>query len=118
MALIDAGVPLTDYIIGCTAGSSSSYASNDESADPLLDMNQTEEGDLPCLTVATLGKTDNIALLQMESKVQLKRLEGMLAVAIDGCAQLREIMDNVVRKWGREQIRKQADASGGVRVDE
>jgi exosome complex component RRP41 len=102
LALIDAGIPMRDYICACTAGSTSSYSSNDERADPLLDLNNIEEQELPFLTVATLGDTDDVSVLVMETRVQMGRLEGMLAVGVDGCKQVREILDQVVRKRGVE----------------
>jgi exosome complex component RRP41 len=104
LALIDAGVPMPDYICACTAGSTSSYASNDEAADPLLDLNLLEEQELPFLTVATVGESDKVAVCVMESRVQLGRLEGMLAVGVDGCKQVRSIMDNVVRRQGKKVL--------------
>ncbi len=100
LALIDAGIPMKDYICACTAGSTSSYSSNDESADPLLDLNMTEEQELPFLTVATLGGTDSVCVLVMETRVQVGRLEGMLAVGVDGCKQVRDVLDGVVRAKG------------------
>lgn len=104
LALIDAGIPMSDYIVACTAGSTSSYASNDENADPLLDLNQLEEQELPFLTVGTLGAGERISVLVMESRVQLSRLEPMLAVAVDGCKQVREILDRVVRAHGKKML--------------
>ncbi|KAL1878134.1 hypothetical protein VTK73DRAFT_8014 [Phialemonium thermophilum] len=104
LACIDAGIPMTDYIAACTAGSTSTYAANDEGADPLLDLNHQEEQELPSLTVATLGNTDRVAVLVCESRVQVSRLEGMLAVGVDGCKQVREILDGVVRQKGRRMI--------------
>ncbi len=104
LALIDAGIPMSDYICACTAGSTSSYSSNDESADPLLDLNLMEEQELPFLTVATLGGSDKVAVCVMESRVQMGRLEGMLAVGVDGCKQVRTIMDGVVRRQGKKVL--------------
>ncbi|KAI1003014.1 hypothetical protein K3495_g5190 [Podosphaera aphanis] len=104
LALIDAGIPMRDYICACTAGSTSSYSSNDEKADPLLDLNNLEEQELPFLTVATLGATDEISVLIMETKVQMGRLEGMLAVAADGCKQVRQILDGAVRAKGARTL--------------
>ena len=100
LALIDAGIPMKDYICACTAGSTSSYSSNDESADPLLDLNAQEELELPFLTVGILGESDSVSVLVMETKVQAGRLEGMLAVGVDGCKQVREVLDGVVRERG------------------
>jgi exosome complex component RRP41 len=102
LALADAGIPMRDYICSCTAGSTSSYSSNDESADPLLDLNSTEELELPFLTVATLGASDEVSVLVMETRVQVGRLEGMLAVAVDGCKQVRDLLDGVVRTRGKK----------------
>ncbi|CAL3972212.1 unnamed protein product [Diplocarpon coronariae] len=104
LALIDAGIPMRDYVCACTAGSTSSYSSNDEKADPLLDLNASEEQELPFLTVATVGKSDDVAVLVMETRVQVGRLEGMLAVGVDGCKQVRDIMDMVVRERGQRML--------------
>lgn len=112
LAAIDAGIPMTDYIAACTAGSTSSYAANDESADPLLDLNLQEEQELPSLTVATLGTTDKVVVLVCESRVQVGRLEGMLAVGVDGCKQVRAILDGVVREKGARMIREGAIDKG------
>jgi len=104
LALIDAGIPMRDYICACTAGSTSSYSSNDEKADPLLDLNNMEEQELPFLTVATVGNSDDVVVLVMENRVQVGRLEGMLAVGVDGCKQVREILDGVVRERGSRML--------------
>lgn len=106
LALIDAGIPMPSYICACTAGSTSSYSSNDEKADPLLDLNLSEEQELPFLTVATAGEGDGdgVVALVMETRVQAGRLEGMLAVGVDGCKQVREILDGVVRSRGKKTL--------------
>ena len=104
LALIDAGIPMSDYIVACTSGSTSSYLSNEESADPLLDLNGTEEQELPFLTVGTLGAGEKVSVLVMETRVQIERLEGMLAVGVDGCKQVREILDEVVRRQGKKLL--------------
>lgn len=108
LAAVDAGIPMADYVAACTAGSTSSYAAGDDSADPLLDLNHQEETELPGLTVATLGSSDRVVVLNCESRVQASRLEGMLAVAVDGCKQMRTILDRVVRERGRRMIREGA----------
>ena len=104
LALIDAGVPMSDYLVACTAGSTASYAANDEAADPLLDLNSLEEQELPFLTVGCLGEKEDVTVCVMETKVQMVRLESMLAVGVDGCKQVREILDNVVRAHGKSML--------------
>ncbi|TAQ86903.1 hypothetical protein B7494_g4787 [Chlorociboria aeruginascens] len=100
LALIDAGIPMSAYLTACTSGSTSSYSSTEENADPLLDLNGLEEQELPFLTVATVGGGDEVVVLVMESRVRVERVEGMLAVGVDGCKQVREILDGVVREKG------------------
>ena len=100
LALIDAGIPMTDYLVACTAASSASATESDVS-DPLLDLNNLEEQELPFLTVGTYGKTDRVSVLVMESRVRMEKVEGMLAVGIDGCKRMREILDGVVKGYGK-----------------
>jgi len=106
LALIDASIPMSDYIAACTAGSTSSYSSNDESADPLLDLNGQEEQELPFLTVGTVGATEDVSVLVMETRVQIQRLESMLAVGVDGCKQVKRILDQIVRAHGKSMLQK------------
>ena len=107
LALIDAGIPMSDYIVACTSGSIPSYSSDDpdrEAADPLLDLSGQEELELPWLTVGTLGAGERVSVCVMETKVRIERLEGMLAVGIDGCKQVKEILDGVVRRKGKTML--------------
>lgn len=113
LALVDAGIPSADFVVACTAGSTAVYAvtenssgdSNDgEAADPLLDLNGTEEQDLPFLTVATLGGTDRVVALVCETRVSVQRIESMLAVAVDGCKQIRGVLDASVRRQGKAML--------------
>jgi exosome complex component RRP41 len=118
LALVDAGIPMADYIAACTAGSTSTYAAADENADPLLDLNAQEEQELPFLTVGTLGTTDKVAVLVCESRVQISRLEGMLAVGVDGCKQVRQFLDRVVKDKGSRMVTEGAVEKGdGMDLD-
>jgi exosome complex component RRP41 len=110
LALIDAGVPMRDYLVAATAGSVplgtvSAGAQGAEQAEPLLDLNGQEELELPFLTVATVGASERVSVLVMESRVRVERVEGMLAVAVDGCKQVRQVLDGVVRGKGKEVLR-------------
>ncbi|OAA62862.1 Ribosomal protein S5 domain 2-type fold protein [Niveomyces insectorum RCEF 264] len=112
LAAVDAGIPMSDYVAACSAGrpatddDSSSNSNNDSrvAADPLLDLNLQEEQELPSLTVATLGASDRVVALVCESRVPAARLESMLAVAVDGCKQVRALMDRVVRESGQQTL--------------
>ncbi|OLL23522.1 Exosome complex component ski6 [Neolecta irregularis DAH-3] len=98
LALVDAGVPMTDYVCACNAGCLQD--------DVLLDLNNIEENDLSWCTVATLGKSGQVTLLQMENKVQMERFETIMAVAISGCEQIHTIMDDTVRRTSKGFLEK------------
>jgi len=121
LALIDAGIPMSDYLTSCTAGlTTSSTASaaprpqaaipglsnlgDDDVDDPLLDLNGLEEQELPFLTVATLGQGEKVVVCVLETRVQMGRLEEMLAVGVEGCKRVRGILDNVVRTQGSKMV--------------
>ncbi|KIW00755.1 hypothetical protein, variant [Verruconis gallopava] len=121
LALIDAGVPMSDYLTACTAGSTVNAAASrsaprpqaalpglsnlaDDVEDPLLDLNSLEEQELPYLTVGTLGATDKVVVCVLETRMHAHRLEEMLAVGVDGCARIREILDSVVRAHGKKTL--------------
>lgn len=109
LALIDAGIPLVDYMVSVTSGSAVTFATGEEQADPMLDLNTLEENDLPCLTVACLGTSEKIGLLHMESRVRMERLEEMVAVGVSGCASLRGILEGVVKRHGKAILLKQGE---------
>ncbi|KAI1632519.1 ribosomal protein S5 domain 2-like protein [Biscogniauxia mediterranea] len=115
LALVDAGVPMADYLVACTAGSTSAHAAADEhdGADPVVDLNAQEEQELPCLTLATLGASDRVAVLVCESsRVQVSRLEGMMASAADACKGVRAFLDRVVRDKGARMVAEGAVEKG------
>lgn len=102
-----------------------------ESLDPLLDMSLPEEQELPHMTVATskspLAGQDEmvddeddedrmISIVQMESGVHFSYLETMFAVGIDGCKQVRQVLNGVLKAAGRRILA--GDESGGNALDE
>lgn len=105
-------------MVACTAGSTIAAATittttstggaqddEEEESDPLLDLNGTEEQELPFLTVGTLGAgEERVGVLVMESRVPVGQVEGMLAVGVDGCKQVREILDGVVQGHGKRLL--------------
>lgn len=105
LALIDAGVPMKDYLVACTAGlTRPAGGGGDGDVDPLLDLNGSEEVEVPFLTVGTVGAGERVSVCVMESRVRVERVEGMLAVGVDGCKQVREVLDGVVRERGRRVV--------------
>lgn len=99
---------MSDYIVACTSGTTTTTSmpipdpenSTSDPSDPLLDLNASEEQELPWLTVATVGAGEMVSVLVLEKRVRPEWVEGMLAVGVDGCKQVREILDQVVRRHG------------------
>lgn len=114
LALVDAGIPMPGLLCACTAGMSGSASTpkdprNDE-LDPLLDLSAPEEQELPVLTVGTTTavpvgenamETDEedmkVSVLNMDSKVHCSYVESMLAVGVDGCKRVREVVDGIIK---------------------
>ncbi|KAK0280503.1 Exosome non-catalytic core component [Friedmanniomyces endolithicus] len=104
LALIDAGVPMSDYVSACTVASAPSSDQSLDEQDPLLDLNGLEEQELPFLTVGISGEEGKVLVLLMETRVQVARVEAMVSVGLDGCRQIRGILDGVVREHGRKVL--------------
>jgi exosome complex component RRP41 len=97
LALVDAGIPMVDYVCACTAGCLGK--------DPVLDLNHAEESsESPKLTVAILPKTGRVNLLQMESRIHIDMFENVVTLATEGCAQIHQILEGVTRDRAREQL--------------
>jgi len=114
---------MSDYLTSCTAGLTSSttnstpavktqsaipglnnLGSDEDVDDPLLDLNGLEEQELPYLTVATLGEGEKVVVCVLETRVQMGKLEEMLAVGVSGCKRVRGILDEVVRAQGKRMV--------------
>lgn len=65
MALVDAGIPMLDYVCACSAGCIDKV--------PVLDLNNLEESaDTPELTVAILPRTGKVNLVEVQKKSKKK----------------------------------------------
>ena len=90
LALIDAGIPMKDYVCAC----SSSFI-NDV---PIVDINHLEESSgRPEYLVATLPKSDQMVFVSMNGRLHEDHLEKVMDIAIKGCKDVHEILDNAVR---------------------
>lgn len=91
LALIDAGIPIKEYVCACTA----SLANNEK---PMLDISHEEEilGG-PTLTIAAMPISGKIVLMEMSQRFHLDHLEKVLKKAVEGCKDIRQILDEAVR---------------------
>ncbi|KAJ3287601.1 Exosome complex component RRP41 [Rhizoclosmatium sp. JEL0117] len=90
LALMNAGIPMYDYVVAASAG----FGSNT----PILDVNYTEEGlDVPVVTVGVMPRSGKVVLLNLESRLHLDEFEKVLTLAKDGCTQMYQVLDEAVR---------------------
>jgi len=91
LALIDAGIPMTDFVCACSAG-----VWNEKL---ILDLNLIEEGaDVPVLSVAVLPKSGKVLMVGLEERIHMEFLEGVLGVAKGGAMQTAGVLEECVRE--------------------
>lgn len=92
LALINAGIPMKDFVIGCSVGFINKTA--------LLDLNYFEKGaGCTCVHVAIYPKTKKVALVHMEDKLPLDNLEGMINLASQGCDEIYQTLKQDVKEY-------------------
>ncbi|KAJ3330655.1 Exosome complex component RRP41 [Blyttiomyces sp. JEL0837] len=97
LALIDAGVPMQDYVVACSSGFANGSA--------ILDTNFLEEtADVPIVTVALLPTNGKVVLLEMESRLHLNAFPEVLNLATEGCKQIALQMQNHIRHAAKPKI--------------
>ena len=91
LALIDAGIPLKDYVCACSASFIRDTA--------LVDLNHLEEsGSNPELVIATLPKSnDQIVFLEINSRLHEDNLCDVVNCAVSGCQDIFQILQKAVR---------------------
>jgi len=91
LALVDAGIPLKDYVTACTASLVVDT--------PLVDISSLEATTGgPELTLAAHPKSGQIVLLEMSHRFHIDHLAEVIDVAMEGCKNIYTIMDQAVRR--------------------
>ena len=81
LALLEAGIPCTDFVVSCTAGHLDKTA--------LLDLNYEEENSGgPVISVSMLPSTANLLTTELTSKMSVDAFEETLVLAQAGCVQI------------------------------
>ncbi|XP_063237826.1 exosome complex component RRP41 [Bacillus rossius redtenbacheri] len=92
LALVDAGIPMTEYMCACTAG----LANGDV---PLVDVSHLEETlGGPCLTVAAMPLSGQISLMEMTQRFHVDHLPKVMSTALQGCRDIYQILDRAIRE--------------------
>lgn len=107
LALINAGIPMLDFVCAVTGGV--------HSTSPLLDLTTLEENDVPHVTVAIMPKTGKVALVTMETRLHVDRFEEIFRLAGEAGKVLHREMKSAV--MGRTSGLVDAMGSQGTGVD-
>lgn len=100
LALLDAGIPMKDFVCACSAG----YATALDMEKALVDLNLREESPFagqPAvqLTAAMLPQRRTLVLSQCEARLpSFDVMERVLETAMDGCQAIFQIMQAAVRE--------------------
>ncbi|XP_071448299.1 exosome complex component RRP41 [Hetaerina americana] len=105
LALIDAGIPLHEYVTSCTtvlapppAVASWDEEKREEGEVPLVDASHREEtSGSPTITVAALAESGRLVLCQVGQRLHLDRMNRALQNALQGCKDVRDVLDAAVR---------------------
>ena len=90
LALIDAGIPIKDYVCACSA------SLIEESA--VVDINHMEESSARVdYSVATLPRSGQIVFMSMNGRIHEDQLERVMDTAIQGCKDVHEVLDDAVK---------------------
>uniref|UniRef100_A0A452V5F0 Exosome component 4 n=1 Tax=Ursus maritimus TaxID=29073 RepID=A0A452V5F0_URSMA len=95
LAVLDAGIPMRDFVCACSAGFVDSTA--------LADLSHVEEAaGGPQLALALLPASGQIALLEMDARLHEDHLEQVLEAAARAARDVHTLLDRVVRQHVRE----------------
>ncbi|WFD29537.1 Exosome non-catalytic core component [Malassezia sp. CBS 17886] len=89
LALMDAGIPMTDYVTALTCGLYGDRA--------LLDLSLKEQTELPFVTVAVMPRTGKVPLMLLDTRVHIDRFRAMVGVAVEAAEMIRAEMDAATR---------------------
>ena len=96
LALIDAGIPMFDFVVSMTA------ALYDDKC--FLDAGRAESNArFPVLEVSIFPSTSEILSMNLTARIEPQASKNLMAAAIDGCTELHAIMQDVVRVASMER---------------
>lgn len=95
LAVIDAGIPMRDYVCACTVG----FVDDT----PLADLCYAEEsGGVSSVGLALLPRGGQIALVQMDARLHQDNLDALIEAAMTACKGVSKVLDEVVRQHLQE----------------
>jgi len=108
LALINAGIPLIDYVCAVSSGVHSTQA--------LLDLTTLEENDVPNMTVAVMPRTGKATLVTLETRLHVDRFEEIFRLACDAGKVVHKEMRRAVKEKTGDLIRAMGGGMVGSNV--
>lgn len=97
LALMNAGIPMLDFVCAVTGGVHSTF--------PLLDLTLLEENDLPNATIAVMPKSRKVSLVTMETRLHVDRFEELFRLAIEAGATIHDEMQAAILEQSSKLIK-------------
>ncbi|KAE8269101.1 hypothetical protein A4X09_0g3238 [Tilletia walkeri] len=110
LALLDAGIAMTDYVVSLSAGL---HLSN-----VLLDLSQSEELDCPHMTLAILPRSRRVTLAQLETRLHADRFEEMFQIGLEACAGVLHAEMDAEMRFRTRKLADSRVGRGGKQMDE
>jgi exosome complex component RRP41 len=100
VALVDAGIPMTDLVVACSAGK--------VDGEIVLDLNDVEDkegqADLPLAYMPKLGK---VTLLQMDGVLTMEEFDKAFGLALQGCNRIYEFQKEALKtKYAKSGVKE------------
>lgn len=90
VALADAGIPMSDMVVGCASGKIEDQV--------VLDLGKNEDNygqaDVP---IGYIPRTEELALLQMDGNLSIEEYEKAMELSIDACEEIYELQREALK---------------------
>jgi len=97
LALMDAGIAMSDVLTACSAGVVLQQV--------VVDLSQLEQGSGGAyLPVAIKARSEEVVFLQLDSRMSVDRLQEVLSAAVEGCRGLRTMMEAMIKSSMSERL--------------
>lgn len=90
MALMDAGVAMSDMVVSCSTGFVNNQA--------CVDLTQLEQSSGVCLPLAVKARSEEVLYLQLDSRLSQGQLREALDNGLGACRQLRILFESAMKK--------------------
>nr|CAG4638669.1 EOG090X0BHT [Cyclestheria hislopi] len=90
MALVDAGIPLKDTVVSCTASLINGK--------PLVDVNHVEQsGGSPELVLSILPQSEEIVYISLTQRFHVEHLNQVMDTAMNGCKDVAAVLNEIIK---------------------